>query len=63
MTGMIKQFFGVGKFWQVFFWVTFKTNVSILNVLMLSGNFYGWEIQNGILGGLKFGPGIFWGFV
>ena len=60
MTGMIKQFFWVGRFWQVFFWV-FKTNVSIQ--LMLPGNFYGGEIRHGILGGLKFGPGIFLGFV
>ena len=28
---------------------------------MLSGNFYGWEIQYGIFG-VKFGPGIFLGF-
>ena len=30
--------------------------------VMLSGNFYGLEIWFGILGGLNFGPGIFWGF-
>ena len=35
----------------------------VLYQLMLSENFYGWEIRHGILGGLKFGPGIFLGFV
>ena len=35
----------------------------VLYQLMLSGNFYGWEIRHGILGGLKFGPEIFLGFV
>ena len=39
MTGMIQGFFGVGKFWQVFFWV-FKTYVSLFMLyhLKFSGN-------------------------
>ena len=36
--------------------------IFVLLHLMLSGNFYGTEIQHGIFGGLNFGPGIFWGF-
>ena len=35
MTGMSKQFFWVGKMWQVFFWV-FKTNVSIFRVISVN---------------------------
>ena len=35
----------------------------VLHQLMLSGNFYGWEIRHGIFEGLKFGLGIFGGFV
>ena len=42
-------------FWVYLFFVLYQ--------LMLSGNFYGWEIRHGILGGLKFGPGMFLGFV
>ena len=39
MTGMIQGFFGVGKFWQVFFWV-FKTYVYLFMLyhLKFSGN-------------------------
>ena len=39
VTGMIQGFFGVGKFWQVFFWV-FKTYVSLFMLyhLKFSGN-------------------------
>ena len=64
MTGMIKQFFYVGKFWQVFFgYSKLMFLFFVLYQLMLSGNFYGWEIRHGFLGGLKFGPGMFLGFV
>ena len=59
-----EQFFYVGKFWQVFFgYSKLMFLFFVLHQLMLSGNFYGWEIRHGILGGLKFGPGMFWGFV
>ena len=50
MTGMIKGFFWVGKFWQVFFWGgggVFKTKFHV----MLSENFFGLEIRRGILEG------------
>ena len=58
----ISGFFGVRKFWQVFFMV-FKTNVSIFllyhYILILSGNFYGSEIQHWIFGGYILVQGFF----
>jgi len=61
---MSKQFFGVEKFWQVFFWVL-KTNVSIFHVISVNAFWKFLWLGNSAWDswGLKFGPGIFLGFV
>ena len=49
-----RDFCGYSKLMFLFF---------VLYRLMLSGIFYGLEIQHGIFMVLNFGRGIFWGFV
>ena len=71
----ISGFFQEGKFWQVIFFGQLDLSEDffgysklmfvffVLYHFMLSGNFYGLEIQLGIFLVLNFGSGIFLGFV
>ena len=73
VTGMIEGiFWGVGKFWQVFFYLSRDffgyleqsedscRNSRVSRLRSSSENFYGLEIRHGIFWGLNFCPGIFW---
>ena len=57
--GMIKGFFGVGKFWQVFFGSLISCLMRHIVPLEI---FMAQKFRVALFEGLNFGPGIFLGF-